>query len=187
MAKIKWLDQHFEEVLLILLLVLISFVELAQVIVRNIPSIPALTWAEEFCRFCWIWSVFLSLPYTIRQASMLRVKVLLDLFPVKIRNSINIVVDVITALTMGFLGFHSISVIQRIIKSAELSPAMQWPMWMVYSIMLLSFFLATLRGFQQAYLHLRSFREDSMTTLEQTMAEAEKEADAGRKAEGGIV
>ena len=185
MVGIKWLDKHFEETLLIILLVLICFVELVQVIVRNIPFIPALTWAEEFCRFCWIWSVFLSLPYTIRKSNMLRVSVLLDLFPAKARSAVNVMVDLVTAATMGFLGIHSVSVIQRILKSAELSPAMKWPMWIVYSIMLLGFFLSVLRGVQQAYLHIRSFNEQQLTTKEQTMAEAAKEAEAGRRAEGG--
>lgn len=185
MRLLKWLDEHFEEAILVVLLVLISCVELVQVIVRNIPFIPALTWAEEFCRFCWIWSVFLSLPYTIRKASMLRVSILLDVFPSKVKNTLNIVVDVVTAATMCLLGIHSISVIQRIVKSAESSPAMKWPMWAIYSIMLAGFFLATLRGLQQAYSHIRHFHEKELSTIEQTMAEAAEEAEAGRRAEGG--
>ena len=184
MKEIKWLDEHFEETLLIILLVLISCVELIQVIARNVPFIPALTWAEEFCRFCWIWSVFLSLPYTIRKANMLRVNVLLDVFPQKIRSTINIAVDIITAATMGFLGFHSISVIQRIMKSAETSPAMKWPMWIIYIVMLVGFAFAALRGFQQAYFHIRSFNKRELSLKEQTMAEATEEAEAGRRAEG---
>ena len=184
MKTIRWLDEHFEETLLVVLLVLISCVELIQVIVRNVPFIPALKWAEEFCRFCWIWSVFLSLPYTIRKASMLRVTVLLDLMPLKVKNVINIIVDLVTAATMCLLGVNSISVIQKIIKSGETSPAMKWPMWIIYSMMLVGFFLATLRGLQQAYLHIKHLNERELTTVEQTMAEAAEEVEAGRKAEG---
>ena len=62
MKVVKWLDEHMEEFLLVILLVVIACVSLLQVIIRKIPWIPSLTWAEEFCRFCWIWSVFLSLP-----------------------------------------------------------------------------------------------------------------------------
>ena len=185
MKTIKWLDEHFEETLLVILLVLISFVELIQVIVRNVPFIPALKWAEEFCRFCWIWSVFLSLPYTIRKASMLRVTVLLDLMPPKVKNVINIIVDLVTAATMCLLGVNSISVIQKIIKSGETSPAMKWPMWIIYSMMLVGFFLATLRGLQQAYIHIKRFNERELTAAEQTMAEAAEEVETGRKA-GGV-
>lgn len=185
MKAVKWLDERFEETLLVVLLVMISCVELVQVIVRNIPVIPALTWAEEFCRFCWIWSVFLSLPYTIRKASMLRVNVLMDVLPPKVKNTINIIVDLAIAATMCLLGVNSISVIQRIVKSGETSPAMKWPMWAVYSVMLVGFFLATLRGLQQAYLHIRSFNEAGKSTVEQTMAEAAEEVEAGKRAEGG--
>lgn len=184
MKAIKWLDEHFEEAIMVLLLVLIACVELIQVIVRNLPFIPALTWAEEFCRFCWIWSVFVSLPYTIRRGSMLRVSVLLDLFPPKVRNIINILVDLITGGAMLLLGWHAVGVVRSIFLSGETSPAMLWPMWIIYSIMLLGFFLSVLRSLQQAYIHIRSFNTDTMSSLEQTMAEAAEEAEAARLAEG---
>ncbi|MDO5343213.1 MAG: TRAP transporter small permease subunit, partial [Bacteroidia bacterium] len=98
---IHFIDEHFEETLLVIMLVLITLVEFLQVVIRNIPWIPALKWAEEFCRFCWIWSVFLSLPYTIKKASMLRVSVLLDAFSEKVRNTMNIAVDLINACIMA--------------------------------------------------------------------------------------
>lgn len=185
MKVIRWLDEHFEETILVVLLVLISCVELVQVIIRNIPWIPALTWAEEFCRFCWIWSVFLSLPYTIKKASMLRVSVLLDVFPVKVRNSINIIVDLITTAAMLLLGYYSIGVVQGILNSGETSPAMSWPMWIIYSIMFIGFFGGAFRGIQQAVLHIKHFDEKSLSTVEQTQADAAEEAEAGRRAEGG--
>lgn len=184
MKAVKWLDEHFEEALLVILLVLISCVELVQVIVRNIPAIPALTWAEEFCRFCWIWSVFISLPYTIRKGNALRVTVLLDLFPEKLRRVVNIAVDLLTFAVMAFLGYYAITVVQNIRASGETSPAMLWPMWIIYSIMLLGFFLGALRTVQQMVYHVRHFHDRALTTKEQAMAEAAEEANAGRRAEG---
>lgn len=186
MKAIRWLDEHFEETILIILLVLISCIELVQVIIRNIPFIPALTWAEEFCRFCWIWSVFVSLPYTIRKGNMLRVSIVMDAFPKKVRTVINIAADFITSGAMLLLGYHSIGVVQKILSSGETSPAMLWPMWMVYSIMLIGFFLGFLRGLQQAYLHIRHMQDNEvLSTKEQTLREAQEEAAAGKKAEGG--
>ncbi len=186
MKTLRWLDAHFEEALLVILLILISFVELMQVIARNVPFIPALTWAEEFCRFCWIWSVFLSLPYTLRKASMLRVTALMDLFSVRLRKVVNILVDLVNAGVFWLLGVSSIAVVTKIASSAETSPAMKWPMWIVYSIMLPGFFLGTLRALQQAWLHVRHFQEKNLTLAEQVMEEAAEEAEAAIKAEGGI-
>lgn len=185
MKVIRWLDEHFEEALMVMLLVLICCVELIQVVARNLSFVSALTWAEEFCRFCWIWSVFISLPYTIRKGNMLRVSVLLDVFPAKIRGIINVAVEVMITASMLLLAVHSVGVVQGIMESGETSSAMLWPMWIVYSVMLLGFFLGALRGAQQVYLHIRHFGEKQLTTKEQTMADAEAEAKAGRMAEGG--
>ena len=185
MKAVRWLDEHFEEVILVVLLVLISCIELIQVIFRNISVVEALTWPEEFCRFCWIWSVFLSLPYTIRKGSMLRVNVLVDMTPMVLRKIVNIAVDRINAVVMAVLLYHSWGVVQGIVQTGETSPAMTWPMWIIYSIMLVGFALGALRGLQMAYIHITHFGEKELSTLEQTMADAAEEAAAGKRAEGG--
>ena len=185
MKVLKWLDEHFEETILVVLLVIIACVCLIQVIIRNIPWVPSLQWAEEFCRFCWIWSVFLSLPYTIRKGNMLRVSVLLDLMPHALRKIVNILVDLITAASMGLLGFYSISVVQKILESAEKSPAMLWPMWIVYAVMLFGYLLGCVRAIQMTVIHVMHFNEKELSTIEQTMADAAEEAAAGKRAEGG--
>ncbi len=185
MKVIKWLDDHFEEAILVVLLVVIAWVCLIQVIIRNIPTLSALTWAEEFCRFCWIWSVFLSLPYTIRKGNMLRVSVLLDLLPNAVHKVVNILVDIITAASMGLLAYYSVGVVSSILVSGETSPAMVWPMWIVYAVMLAGYVLGMLRGIQMAVIHIMHFNERELTAIEQTMAEAAEEAAAGKRAEGG--
>lgn len=141
-----WLDEHFEEALLVLLLLVIFFVSLFQVIVRNLPFIPTLKWAEEFCRFAWIWSVFLSLPYTIKRGSMLRVTLLHDIMTERAQRRLDLSVDFITTAIMTLLCVHSVTVIRKIYLSAELSPAMEWPMWTVYTVIFVGFFLGALRG-----------------------------------------
>ena len=164
-ALIHWLDLHLEETFLVVMLVLIAGVTMLQVIVRKIPGMASLTWAEELCRFLWIWSVFLSLPYTIRTDSMLRVGVLKDLLPETLRKVLNLAVDGITLGCMSVLGLYGVEVVSVIGESHEISPAMQWPMAFVYSFMVLGFFLAALLNVLACYpilaliLHPRTCRE----------------------------
>lgn len=181
MKLIKWLDDHLEESILAVLLVVITCVSFLQVVIRKIPWIPALTWAEEFCRFCWIWSVFLSLPYTIRKGNMLRVTALLDILPHTLRQILNVLVDILTTACMALLGFHSVTVVSDIKSSSEMSPAMLWPMWIVYSVMLIGFVLATVRGIQQTIIHIRHFGDKGMTTVEQAMEDAREEAEMAKE------
>ncbi len=184
MKVIKWLDDHFEEFLMILCLVAITVVMFMQVIIRKIPWVPALTWAEEFCRFAWIWSVFLSLPYTIKRSSMLRVTVLLDLMPQKVRKILDIAVDVIIIASMALLLYHAIPLVQDRFISAETSPAMLWPMWIMYSFMIIGFGLGVVRGIQVLVRHITHFSEKQLSTIEQTMKEAAEEVAMAQSAEG---
>lgn len=181
----KWLDKHLEETFLALMLIGIACVSMVQVIVRKLPGVAALTWAEEFCRFLWIWSVFISLPYTIRMESMLRVGILKDQLPETAKKIVNIIVDCITAGSMAFLGYHSITLLDTIKKSNEASPAMLWPMWGVYSFMMIGFFLATIRGIQMIYIHIKDFNKKELTTLEQTMQDAANEAALAKEDDQG--
>lgn len=185
MKVLKWLDEHFEEALLVILLALICCVELAQVICRNVSFIDSLQWSDEFCRFCWIWTVFLSLPYTIRKGNMLRVNVLVDLFPPKVRSVFGIAVEALVCASMLLLGVNSVTVVQGILASGETSPAMLWPMWIIYSVLIVGFLLGAVRSIQQIVLKVMHFGQDQKSTVEQTMEEAASEVEAGKKAEGG--
>ena len=76
----------------------------------------------------------------------------------------------------GSSAYHSVAVVGGIQASGEASPAMLWPMWIVYSVMLIGFVLAVLRGLQQMYIHVTHFNEKELTTIEQTMRDAAEEA-----------
>lgn len=184
MKLIKWFDEHLEEIFLVIFLVLISVVCLLQVIARRIPTL-SIPWTDEFCRFMWIWSVFVSVPFTIRKGSMLRVSVVLDLLPETLRKIINIVVDLIIVASMALLTYYSVGVIGERITSGETSPAMRWPMSAVYVVMLIGYGLSIVRAAQQTIIHITHFGQRELTTLEQTMADAAAEAEAGKRAEGG--
>lgn len=163
---ILWLDEHFEETILVFLLAVIACVELLQVVARNIPFIPSLTWAEELCRFAWIATAFLSLPYTIRSSNILRVSVLIDALPPMLHNVLNIIVDLVTCAMMAVLANASVSVLIRIFESGETSPAMLWPMWIMYLIVLIGFVAGGLRSIQMAIIHIIHFKERPVTEIE---------------------
>ena len=51
--------------------------------------------------------------------------------------------------------------------------------------MLIGFVLGTIRGVQQIVLHIMHFGERELSTTEQTMLDAQEEAAAGKRNEGG--
>ena len=185
MKVLKWLDDHFEEFILAVLLILISCITMLQIIARNVKFITTLTWPEEFCRFCWIWSVFLSVPYTIKNNNMLRVNIVVDLLPNIVRKIINLLVELCIALVCAVAFYHSISVEKGYIKTGEYTPAMEWPLYIALLCIQIGFALGFIRAIEQVFVQIKHFGEREKSTLELTREEAAEEAAAGLRAEGG--
>lgn len=175
MSAIKWLDEHFEEAIMVVLLALISCVMMAQIIARNVVN--SMTWPEEFSRYCYIWTVFLSLGYTIKKGNMLKVGIIMDLLPQKVRRTIEILVNIIILAVFVVFFRYSITYTNILRTTGQLSPAMQIPMWIMYLSTIIGFGLASIRSAQEIVSNVRNFNVKAQTTLEATLKEAKEEVE----------
>lgn len=175
MSAIKWLDEHFEEAIMVVLLALISCVMMAQIVARNLFN--SMTWPEEFSRYCYIWTVFLSLGYTIKKGNMLKVGLVMDLLPTKIRRAIEILANLIILAICVVFFRYAITYAGIIHKTGQISPAMHIPMWIMYLCTVLGFALASIRTAQQIVDNIRNFNVEIETTLEATLKEAQEEVE----------
>lgn len=149
MQIIRKIDEFLEEYIMGVLLVCISLVMLAQIIMRISGS--SLAWAEEVCRYFYLWSVFLSVPYTINKRIILKVDVILEHLSPGKKRILEILLGVVNALFFAYLSYFSILTIKGIKASQQSSPAMELPMYLVYLILPIGFTLAVLRSIQQIY------------------------------------
>lgn len=177
MKVVKWLDEHFEESIIIFLLAVISIVELMQVICRNVPGIPALSWAEEMARYAWVVTVFISLPFTIRTSTTLRVTALVEAFPWKLTNIMNIIVDIVTVVVMGIMAWTTTTVIGQVQVGGSVSPAMQIPMWILYVIIFIGFAGGALRAVQMCVIHIKNINVKPVNSVEAAAADELSAAD----------
>ena len=58
---------------------------------------------------------------------------------------------------------------------------MQWHMSFVYVFMVIGFFLGAVRGIQMILIHIRDFHKKELSTIEQTMQDAAKEANMAKE------
>jgi TRAP-type C4-dicarboxylate transport system permease small subunit len=175
MSAIKWLDEHFEEAIMVILLALISCVMMAQIIARNVFN--SMTWPEEFSRYCYIWTVFLSLGYTIKKGNMLKVGLVMDLLPTKIRRAIEIVANLIILAICVVFFRHAITYTGKIYNMGQISPAMHLPMWIMYLATVTGFGLASIRAAEEIVKNIKNFNVRVETTLEATLKEAMEEVE----------
>lgn len=157
------------------LLVAICCAMFAQVIARYVFN-NSMSWPEEFCRYCYIWTTFLSLGYTIRHDNTLRVGVVMDLFPARVQGIVRISVCTIMITLFSTLLLQSIRTVDNIRNvTQEISSAMQVPMWIMYLSATTGFALAVIRSCQDLYKNIRRFGKRDKTTTEATIQEATAE------------
>ena len=157
MRAVKWLDEHFEETILVLLLIAISCVMMLQVIMRKVFNY-SLSWPEEFCRYLYVWTTFFSLAFTMRKGNMLRVGVLVDLFPEFIKKIVYLLGNLVCLVLFAVFFYNSFDVVHLIYVSEQKSTAMGWPMYLVFLCTILGFGFATLRTAQVIIKQIVNFR-----------------------------
>ena len=148
MRTLKWLDEHFEEWTLVTLLALMALTLIIQVVMRYIFN-NSLSWSEEFARYCFVWSTFLSISYSIKKGSMLRIDIVVQYLPKSWRKGIDIVMEFIVLGFFALLLYYSFDVVKRIGKSGQTSPALGIPMVVIYASLIVGFCLTCIRGIQK--------------------------------------
>lgn len=153
---LKWLDEDFEESILMIFLIVMSVVMMAQVIMRYFFK-ASMTWPEEFCRFMFVFSGFLSIGYCVRRNKMLKVDILLGLFPDWLKVAIDLIGRIVTLIFFSYLGFYAYKATMNSMAGGMKSPAMQWPMWVIYGSVFVGCVIGVIRQIQDLY---RWFKKD---------------------------
>lgn len=155
MKKILYaLDQHMEEVILGIFLILITCVVFLQIIFRYVLK-SSLIWPEEFARYCLVCSTLLSLAYCVRRNIMMKVDIVANLMPKPVRKVLNFLILLLSFGLYSFLFYYSIEVAATAKSTHQLSTAMRMPMYLLYGWCTAALALTMLRTLQQIILIFR--------------------------------
>lgn len=150
MKIIRWLDNRFEETLLMLFLLLITVVMAYSVFARYVFN-DALSWAEEISRYFFVWSAFLSASMCLKKRSSIKIDMLLTMCPRFVQRIILIAGDIVMLVFFAYVFFGAWNTVATLIRTGQTSPALLLPMYLVYFSMVLGFGLALIRIVQRLY------------------------------------
>ncbi|MDD3390593.1 MAG: TRAP transporter small permease, partial [Synergistaceae bacterium] len=151
---LKWLDEHFEEYILSGLLIVIAVVMMLQVTMRYVFN-ASLSWAEEASRYAFVWSALVSIGYSIKENSILKVDTLVESLPAGLKHILVTLINLSVTLFFGYLFVNSIPAVQRVVMTGQTSPALKIPLSWIYFAAIAGFFLATVRSVQKTGQDLR--------------------------------
>ncbi len=155
---LSWIDQYLEEAIMVIFLILISVIMMLQIAYRTITG-NAMPWPEEFCRYCFIWSCMIATGYCIRKGSMLRVDVVINLFPKKIAAVLDIFSKILAVIFCIILLAPAWKVMMSSYDIAQTSSAMRIPMWWIYISAPLGFLSGIIRGVQSVIITIMEVKK----------------------------
>lgn len=120
-----------EENITFILLFAMLLAVFAGFVSRYIFNSP-LDWSEEFSRYVMIWATFIGASYGVKTGAHITLDVLVVFFSEKANKILRTVSYVFSLIYCVLVVFIGIPFIENLIKTQQLSPAMQIPMYFVY-------------------------------------------------------
>ncbi|MFV0314172.1 MAG: TRAP transporter small permease [Anaerotignum sp.] len=158
MNFLRWMDEKFELTVCTILMIAMTVLIFIQVVMRYVFG-NSLVWSEEMARYLFIWLIYLGISYGARVMKHIKIEAALGLFPKKLRPLIVIVGDIlffVFAVIIVYLGYD---VVLAQVKLGQNSPAMQIPMWFMYSAPMVGFALTAVRQIQVIIFRVKELRE----------------------------
>lgn len=132
-----------------------------QVVMRKIFQNP-LTWSEELCRYCFMWTGFISVGYCIRRRCAIRIDTFVTLLPKRAQLVLEILANFISMALYCLFLRSSWIIVTKTIASTQTSPAMGIPFYIIYLCTVLGFLFAVIRLLQVIVQDIRRlFRPDA--------------------------
>jgi TRAP-type C4-dicarboxylate transport system permease small subunit len=152
---VKWLDKHFEHVVLGVFLIILTVFSFLNVTLRYLLE-SGIPWSDEVCKFSLVLSGFFSIPAWIRYRTGIRVDAFIQLLPKKSQKILDYAVQIIMLLFFGFMLNGTFVITRGAHQINLLSPALRLPMKYLYGVVAFAFFLSILRLVQVVALQLKT-------------------------------
>ena len=158
MKIIKWLDDNFEEFILVILLLAMTLIMGIQVFTRYFLG-HSLAWSEEITRYLFIWSGFISVSYCTKKCISIKIEQFISIFPKRGKAMIKLVNHTIEIIFFLFLIPYAYLYLKSAVVSGQTSPACGIPMYYIQAAPLFSFILVSIRIIQRWIEELKIIRE----------------------------
>lgn len=145
----KWLNQHFEETLIVLCLSIMTLLILYQTLSRFTFNISP-SWTQELAQFIQVYFVYIGASYAIKKEAHIKISLLKNRLNIKLHKLFDFVGIFFFGLFCIFLIIAGYKLCIDIKNFNQLSSAMRIPMYIPYLALPLGGLLMMLRLIQRA-------------------------------------
>ena len=161
-SPLRWLDENFESIFLVIGMLAIIFLITWQVLNRYIftkftsgASTMVAAAPEEIARYIFVWISYLAVPVAIKKRDLIRVDILYDKLPKRIQNMSWVIVDAAMLIWAGVITYEGIIHIQKLMTFVSSTPVLKIPFWALYLVLPVAFGLCILRTLQDVFAQVK--------------------------------
>lgn len=132
MKLIKFLNDKFEEIVLVGMLSIMVILVFLQVVMRYVFE-SSLTWSEEVSRFFFLWIIWLGAAYATKENTHISIDFITSRLPKNVKEKVVILKYVIWMAFAIFLAYISWKLTFLIFERGQLSAALRIPMGFGYA------------------------------------------------------
>ncbi len=156
MKVLKWLDDYFEAVFMVILLFVMSIFIGLQVFMRYVMQ-NSLAWSEELSRYMYIYMLYLGISYGVRTNRHLRISVVKNLLKEKEQKLLSLLSDLLFFSFAVIVVINSAKVAMLIAKLGQVTASTGMPMYIVYMGVPIGFSLVIIRLIQNIIHKIQHF------------------------------
>lgn len=160
MKVLKFLDDHLEEMICVVVLAAMTLVIFIQIILRQISPFVKLpmAWSEEIGRYLFIYAVYIGAAYATHQRAHQKVDILPILCGDTGKLVFSLIGDVGIIIFAGVMTFYSWQVVQNVaFVYVQEAPATKLNMGIAYAGPAIGVALCTLRSLQNIVFHIKAY------------------------------
>lgn len=161
MKKIINFYNKFEEIFLVILLVVMVILIFVQVVMRYVFN-SSLSWSEELARILFIWVSWIGISLGQKKGEHITITMVTDKLKGNVRKVILLLADACTLAILAVLCIKGMEVVNQTMGLGAAMPATGCPKWLVYSAVPLSCFLMAVRVVKDFVLTLTNKNQEEV-------------------------
>ena len=158
MKILKAINDHLEEVFLVILMSLATIIVAAQVFTRFVTKSP-LPWSEELARYMFLWLVWVGAAYATKERKHIKIDVLFNRLPQLGQRACLIFTTIVWILFTIFMACISFSLTASVASGGQTGTGSGIPMWIPYASIPVGMVLMLFRLLQNCYFDLKAVKE----------------------------
>lgn len=147
MKALKWLEENFEKLILVVFLSALTILVMMQIFMRYVFGNP-LTWSEELCRMILVWSGFFSIGYCARKGSTIRLDTVVVMLPGMVQRILMCLTTLFMVGLLGYLAMGAYELVMDTIAIGSMMAGLLIPQYWLYVGPLVGLVIGMLRFLQ---------------------------------------